>query len=146
MRVAYIGGVGRTYDLSTVRDAVALLGAELVVAGGENPLGREDLERLLAGCDVGVVPMSEDSWVGIPNKVFDYAKAGLPVASSLGGETAELLGRYGCGATCRPGDASALADAIRTAAALPKGVSRRMFEQEFDAVKIYDGYVKRILE
>ena len=146
MRVAYIGGIGRTYDLATVRRAVALIGAELVVAGGEHPLGRVDLERLLASCDVGVVPMSEDSWVGVPNKMFDYAKAGLPIASSLGGEAAELLERYGCGATCRPGDADALADAIRAAAALPKGASRRMFEQEFDAAKIYDDYVKRILE
>ena len=91
MRVAYIGGIGRTYDLATVRRAVALIGAELVVAGGEHPLGRVDLERLLASCDVGVVPMSEDSWVGVPNKMFDYAKAGLPIASSLGGEAAELL-------------------------------------------------------
>ena len=146
MRLVYIGGLGRTYDLDTVRRAAEALGAELVVAGGENPLGREDLERLLAGCDVGVVPMSDDSWVGVPNKVFDYAKAGLPIASSLCGETAALLSKYGCGTTWRAGDAASLAEAVRTAAALPKGASRLMFEREFDAERIYDDYVKRIMQ
>ena len=146
MRIAYIGGFGRTYDLATVRRAADAIGAELAVAGGENPLGREDLERLLAGCDVGVVPMSDDSWVGVPNKVFDYAKAGLPIASSLGGETAGLLERYGCGVTWRQGDAASLAEALQAAAAMPKGASRRMFEQEFDAERIYDDYVKRVLQ
>ena len=146
MKLVYIGGLGRTYDLATVRRAAGLLGAELVVAGGENPLGREDLERLLAGCDVGVVPMPDDSWVGVPNKVFDYAKAGLPIVSSLKGETAALLERYSCGATYRQGDAESLAEAVRRAEALPKGASRRMFEQEFDAARIYDEYVKRVLQ
>ena len=144
-RIAYIGGLGRTYDLATVRRAAEMLGAELVVAGGENQLGREDLERMLASCDVGVVPMADNSWVGVPNKVFDYAKAGLPIASSLGGETAALLKRYGCGATWRYGDAASLVEAVRIAVATPEGASRRMFEQEFDAAKIYDDYVQRVL-
>ena len=146
MKLVYIGGLGRTYDLATVRRAAGILGAELVVAGGESPLGREDLERLLAECDVGVVPMADDSWVGVPNKVFDYAKAGLPIVSSLKGETAALLERYSCGATYRQGDAESLAEAVRRAVALPKGASRRMFEQEFDAARIYDEYVKRVLQ
>lgn len=146
MRLVYIGGVGRTYDIATARRAAWLLGAELVVAGGENPLGRVELEKLLSECDVGVVPMSDDAWVGVPNKFFDYAKAGLPIVSSLGGESAALLKRYGCGETYRPGDAQSLADAVRRAAALPNGSSRRMFEREFDAIRIYDDYVRHVLQ
>ena len=146
MRLVYIGGVGRTYDLATTRRAAELLGAELVVAGGENPLGREELEKLLSECDVGVVPMADDAWVGVPNKFFDYAKAGLPIVSSLSGESAALLSRYGCGETYRPGDAESLADAVRRALRLPRAASRRMFEQEFDAARIYDDYVKHVLQ
>ena len=51
-----------------------------------------------------------------------------------------------CGATYRQGDAESLAEAVRRAVALPKGASRRMFEQEFDAARIYDEYVKRVLQ
>ena len=144
-RIAYVGGVGRTYDLDTVRRAAADLGMDLVVAGGGNYLGEAGLAVMLAECDVGVVPMRDDSWVGIPNKVFDYAKAGLPVVSSLGGETAALLAKYGCGATYVPGDARSLADAVRRAMDCAPGASRRMCEEEFDAAAIYDGYVRTVL-
>ena len=145
-RVAYVGGLGRTYDLETVRAGVARLGGELVVAGGRQYLGAADLERMLASCDVGVVPMASDSWVGIPNKMFDYAKAGLPVVSSLGGESADLLARYRCGVAYRAGDAGSFADAVRRALALERGASRRMCEEAFDATRIYDDYVRFVSE
>ena len=143
-RIAYVGGVGRTYDLDTVRRAAGLLGMDFDIAGGENYLGRDELEEFLAGCDVGVVPMSGDSWVGLPNKLFDYAKAGLPIVSSLGGETAALLEKYACGATYRAGDAASLAEAIGVALGREPLVSRRMCEAEFSAVPIYDAYVRRV--
>jgi len=143
-RLAYVGGTGRSYDLETVRKAVSRLGWELVVAGGENYLGKEDLERLLASCDVGVVPMADDSWVGIPNKFFDYAAAGLPIVSSLGGESAALLAQYRCGATYRSGDVDSLVVAIGKAVACGRGASRRLCEEVFDASKIYDEYVSAI--
>jgi glycosyltransferase involved in cell wall biosynthesis len=141
-RIAYVGGVGRTYDLDTVRRAAESLGMDLAVAGGANYLGRRELEEFLAGCDVGVIPMRDDSWVGLPNKLFDYAKAGLPVASSLGGETAALLEKYACGATYRSGDAGSLAEAVRAALRCEAMASRRMCEAEFSAGPIYDEYAR----
>ena len=42
--------------------------------------------------------MRDDSWVGLPNKLFDYLAAGLRVASSLNGECGELLRRERLGA------------------------------------------------
>ena len=144
-RIAYVGGVGRTYDLDTVRKAADLLGMDLAVAGGANYLGRGELEAFLSNCDVGVVPMSGDSWVGLPNKLFDYARAGLPIASSLVGETAVLLEKYACGATCRAGDAVSLADAVRAALSCEPMASRRMCEAEFDAASIYDAYVGNVV-
>lgn len=143
-RIGYVGGLGRSYDLDTVCKAAESLGMELAVAGGDNYLGRDELESFLAGCDVGVVPMSGDSWVGLPNKLFDYAKAGLPIASSLGGETAALLEKYKCGATYRAGDAASLAEAIRAALRCEPLASRRMCEAEFSAAPIYDAYVRRV--
>jgi len=144
-RIAYVGGVGRTYDLDTVGRAAESLGMDFVVAGGANYLGRRELEEFLSGCDVGVIPMRDDSWVGLPNKLFDYAKAGLPVASSLGGETAALLGKYACGATYRAGDAASLADAVRSALGCAPLASRRMCEAEFAAAPIYDAFVADIM-
>ena len=144
-RIAYVGGMGRTYDLDTVRAAAESLGMDLAIAGGDNYLGRTELEAFLAGCDVGVVPMADDSWVGLPNKFFDYAKAGLPIVSSLGGEAASLLGKYGCGATYRAGDAASLADAIGAALRCEPLASRRMCEAEFDAASVYDAYVRFLI-
>ncbi|MBR2838141.1 MAG: glycosyltransferase, partial [Kiritimatiellae bacterium] len=158
VRLVYSGNLGRSYDLATVVEAVrADESLSLDVAGfGEfaadcprvrfhGLLSAQGLRDLYARCDAGVVPMRGDSWVGVPNKVFDYAEAGLAIVSSLGGETEELISANGCGATYSPGDAASLAEAVRRAAALPRGASRRLFEREFDAAKIYDGYVKRIL-
>ena len=141
-RIAYVGGMGRTYDLDTVRAAAESLGMDLAIAGGDNYLGRAELEEFLSGCDAGVVPMSGSSWVGLPNKFFDYAKAGLPIVSSLGGESAALLRKYRCGATYREGDAASLAEAIGAAIRCEPLASRRMCEAEFDAASIYDAYVR----
>ena len=144
-RIAYVGGVGRTYDLDTVRRAAMALGMDLAVAGGGNYLGRDELEAFLSNCDVGVIPMSGDSWVGLPNKLFDYAKAGLPVVSSLDGETAAILGRYACGAAYRAGDPGSLAEAIGRALRCEPLASRRMCEAEFSAEQIYDAYARTLV-
>ena len=72
-------------------------------------------------------------------------KAGLPVVSSLGGETAALLEKYACGATYRAGDADSLADAVRSALGCEVLASRRMCETEFAAAPIYDAFVADIM-
>lgn len=157
-RLVYSGNLGRSYDLATVADAVrADESLELDVAGFgsfscdcprvrfHGLLSASGLRALYARCDTGVIPMRDDSWVGVPNKMSDYSAAGLRIVSSLGGETAALLEAYGCGATYAPGDAASLAAAVRAVSALPRGASRRMFEREFDAAKIYDDYVMRVL-
>ena len=156
VRLVYAGTLGKTYDLETVIRAVrANRDFRLHVAGrweGPAPervilhgyLGQDDLDRLLESCDVGVIPMDPDSWVGLPYKICDYAKAGLRIVSSLGGESAALLDRYGCGAAYRPHDADSLAAAVRLAMTLPRGASRKMCEETLDAAKIYSDYVKEV--
>ena len=145
LRIAYVGNLGRTYDLETVIEAVGMVdGATLEIAGAGDMeeslrrfasaqaaagrvtfrgyLGVEALARLLAGADVGVVPMPPESCVGIPYKLADYSAAGLAVASSLGGESGRLLARYGAGVAYRGGDPMSLAAALRSVAPrLPDG-------------------------
>ena len=157
LRLVYAGNLGRTYDLATVVKAVeADPRLTLDVAGfGEfrsdcprvrfhGLLSERDLRTLLESCDVGVVPMAAESWVGVPYKLCDYARAGLKVVSSLGGETSGLLERWQCGATYRAGDAASFAAAVASVASMPSGASRRMCEELFDAGRIYDGYVRRV--
>ena len=159
LRLVYVGNLGRTYDLATVvRAVVADPSLTLDVAGfgafkADCPRVRfrgllpdAGLQALLASCDVGVIPMPADSWVGIPNKFLDYARAGLKIVSSLGGETSALLARWRCGATYRASDADSFAAAVESVRSLPAGASRRMCEALFDAERISDGYVCRVME
>ena len=158
IRLVYAGTLGKTYDLKTVVKAVEENGEfELDVAGfGEfkcecprvrfhGLLSERDLQALLGQCDVGVVPMRADSWVGVPYKFCDYSQAGLAIVSSLGGESSALLEKYRCGVTYNAGDIASLVAAIRKAMTLKRGASRTMCAAEFDAVKIYDAYVERVL-
>ena len=158
IRLVYAGNLGKTYDLATVVRAVETNGDfELDVAGfGEfkcacprvrfhGLLSGQDLQTLLGRCDVGIVPMRPDSWVGVPYKFCDYSQAGLAIVSSLGGESSALLERCRCGATYNAGDTASLAAAIRKVMTFVRGASRTMCETEFDARKIYNEYVKRVV-
>ena len=157
VRLVYAGNLGKTYDLATVVKAVEENDDfELDVAGfGEfkcecsrvrfhGLLSEQALQTLLGRCDVGIVPMRPDSWVGVPYKFCDYSQAGLAIVSSLGGESSALLEKYRCGVTYNAGDVASLVAAIRKAMTLERGASRTMCATEFDAVKIYDGYVERV--
>lgn len=172
LAVAYVGNLGRTYDLETVVEAVGMVdGATLEIAGAGDMeeslrrfasacaapgrvtfrgyLGADELARLLAGADVGVVPMPPESCVGIPYKLADYSAAGLAVASSLGGECDRILARHNAGASYRWRDPQSLANALRRIkASLPamKAASRRMAEELFDADRIYREYVEYAME
>jgi glycosyltransferase involved in cell wall biosynthesis len=170
-RLVYAGNLGVTYDLETVLHAIVLAkkdGVELSldIAGKGSRieairslvnelalqncvrihgyLGAEELSSLLESCDIGIIPMPSDSFVGVPYKLADYAKANLPCVSSLGGEVTALLEKYSCGATYKEGDAVSFLDAVKKI--LPKMAeakkgARDMANQEFDAKKIYAEYV-----
>ena len=155
-RLVYLGNLGRGYDLATVIAAVRRMeGVTLDVAGAVKPhaedrvvyhgyLGAAALAALCAGADAGVVPMCADSFVGIPNKVADYAAAGLPIVSSLAGECAELLSRTHAGVQYSPGDVESLVAAIGRVRALAGGGAAALMA-ELSAAGIYPEYVRRIL-
>ena len=159
IRIAYIGNMSLSYDLATAVDAVkedAELSLDLAGSGPDEAalreraagcdricfhgyLGDAELRALLTDADVGLVPMFDDSCVGVPYKLADYAAAGLPVASSLHGETAELLSQHEAGVTYPAKDAAALRAAVR--AAVTKREGAPALARIFDAGKLYDGYV-----
>ena len=159
IRIAYIGNMSLSYDLATAIEAVKEdeeLSLDLAGAGPDEAalrhraagcdrirfhgyLDDEALRALLVEADVGLVPMFDDSCVGVPYKLADYAAAGLPVASSLHGETKELLARQDAGVTYQAGDPAALREAVRAAVGKRDGVPS--LAELFDAKKLYEGYV-----
>lgn len=168
LRLVYVGSLGASYDIPTMLESVkasagAGLPVSLDIAGdGASRRAVEEaarvsrgvirfhgylddvkLRQLLADCDVGIVPMFSRSWVAVPNKLADYAAAGLAIVSGLAGESAALLAEHACGIAYEPGNRESHSASIRRYAAdrplvaRHSAASRRMAEQVLDAEKIY---------
>jgi glycosyltransferase involved in cell wall biosynthesis len=79
------------------------------------------LEQLLAHtaeADVGVTLLQdtcENHRLALPNKLFEYIAAGVPVVASALPETRRLVERYGVGWCVTPGDTVALAETLELA-------------------------------
>ena len=157
----YLGAMGKSYDLETVVDAVKEMeDAELDLAGtgpkeaalraraADCPrirfhgyLKDAALQALLARADAGVIPMFPDSCVGVPNKLADYAAAGLRVVNSLPGETADIVSRFAAGAFYVAGDAQSFKDAVSSLRRPAPDFAPDAFRDLFDARRLYAGYV-----
>jgi glycosyltransferase involved in cell wall biosynthesis len=165
-RLVYAGNMSLSYDLATVIDAVKSepsLSLDLAGSGPDEPflrqragdcerirfhgyLSESGLRRLLEDSDAGVVPMFDDSCVGVPYKLADYAAAGLPMISSLHGETERLLIAHGAGTVCVTRDPSSFLAAIADLdAAVRSGrvtvASIAALASAFDADRLYPDYV-----
>lgn len=160
----YLGNLGAGYDLSTVLKALVAEPTLTLEIAGRGPqeaalkreveqlelgarvrfhgyLSAEALGELAARCTVGVIPMRDDSWVGLPYKLGDYLAAGLPVVSSLHGECGELLEREGLGAVYDFGSPSSLVKALKS---LPAG--RVALPDSLRADRIYPRLVADLKE
>ena len=161
----YLGAMGASYDLETVIDAVKEMeDVELDVAGSgpkeqalrsraadcvrirfHGYLAENDLHMLLSKADAGVIPMFPDSCVGVPNKLADYAAAGLRVVNSLPGETADIVARFSAGTFYEAGSVESFKAAVRD---LQKkeasGFLPDAFRDFFDARRLYADYVRFI--
>jgi len=125
----FVGMFGKTYNLSTVIDAAHQLdkqginNVQFVLSGdGENYLkwfkqaqglsnvvftGWVDFPQiayLMSIVDIGLAAYAEGAPQGLPNKIFEYLCAGVPILSSLKGETETLLSSNGCGLTYNASD------------------------------------------
>jgi glycosyltransferase involved in cell wall biosynthesis len=85
-------------------------------------LGAERYERFLAGADVGanaVKPLNRNLLVSLPNRVFDYIAARIPMVTSDVGDSARLVRRY------RIGEVFAAVEPEQIAAALDRVLARK---------------------
>jgi glycosyltransferase involved in cell wall biosynthesis len=149
--VLYAGAHGMSNDLGVVLEAARLLAGsnpevQIVFLGDGKekarlqeqaaglanvlflpPIPKTEMAEALAGADAGIAILKpiEEYKTPYPNKVFDYMAAGRPVVLAIDGVIRQVVEAAGCGLFVRPGDPSALAEAIRSLAA-DREKSRRM--------------------
>ena len=107
-------------------------------------LAYNDMVKMLVKCDIGLNVLVGKAAQSIINKQADYISAGIPVINvQQHQEFGELLAAHDAGLMCSPGDAQALAKAIRflaedeeTRKRMGKN-SRRLAEEKFDRNKTY---------
>ena len=125
--LGYVGSLGNSYDLTTVIDALCVLGKQgidnlrLIVMGDgvfyskfksyahekgikstfTGRLPYPSMVGMLCACDLAVNPIMPGSAGSIINKVGDYAAAGLPVINTQEcQEYRDLIDEYQCGINC----------------------------------------------
>jgi glycosyltransferase involved in cell wall biosynthesis len=170
----FVGTFGSSYDLDTVLRAAARLQASgnaavriVIIGAGDKSaaisrvaatlpnvtltgwLSGDDVERALADSDVGLMPLISrpDS---MPNKFFEYLRAGLPIVSSLQGEVEHLMRERGLGRSYRTGDDAGLARVLADMAAARNETTsmgrrcRQLFEERYAAESIYPTYADHL--
>ncbi|RME07549.1 MAG: glycosyltransferase WbuB [Anaerolineae bacterium] len=160
----YAGAHGLSNDLDVLLDAAALLRDEplqivLLGDGKEkprlkqraereglhnvvfiDPLSKQQMPAALAAADacIAILKPIEAYKTTYPNKVFDYMAAGRAVVLAIDGVVREVVEAAGGGVFVPPGDAHALAEALRQLASQPARcrqmgeAGRRYVEQHFD--------------
>ncbi len=103
------------------------------------PVPKAEVAQALAAADacLAILKPLEEYKTTYPNKVFDYMAAGRPVLLAIDGVIRRVVEDANCGIFVRPGDAEALAQAIRLLAEDRQGAramgrrGRRYLEQHF---------------
>jgi glycosyltransferase involved in cell wall biosynthesis len=114
------------------------------------PVSKTGMAAVLAGADacLAILKPIEEYKTTYPNKVFDYMAAGRPVVLAIDGVIRDVVENAGCGVYARPGDPSALAQAIRElsadkAEARRRGLAgRKYLEEHFSRSTIVEKLVK----
>ena len=139
IKLAYIGTLGHSYDITNVIDAMEILKNRGItnlkfLVMGDGPLkeqfetyakeknincqftGRLNYDEMvgcLCSCDIAVNPIKSNSAGSIINKVGDYAAAGLPVINTQECEEyKKLVEQYNIGYNCENNNPEELANKI----------------------------------
>ncbi|MBX7249123.1 MAG: glycosyltransferase [Caulobacteraceae bacterium] len=113
----------------------------------------DEVAGFIADADAGIIPMDSygNAELSLPNKIFDYILAGLPVVSSSTGAIRRLFAEWPIGPLYEPGDTAGLARAlveleadgsryVRALAARPDLLVKHAWEaQAVKLQRIYDG-------
>ena len=108
--------IGYGYHRPALEDIVRKRGLESKVLFF-GPVPNDELISYSASADVGlanIVGSSVSYETSLPNKLFEYAMAGIPVIGSDSPEIGRIIKETGIGLTCDPEDATAIAQAIET--------------------------------
>ncbi len=118
VRVVVLGG-GRDLELCRARAAALGLGPDRLVFTGAMP-NPAALTRV-AAAGIGLVPHLRNPWMDttIPNKLFDYMAAGLPVVTSDAAPLARVVQETDCGLVATGATPEALAEAVERLARDP---------------------------
>lgn len=166
----FVGAFGATYDLTTVIETARRIERDSLapnvqfVLSGDGP-SAPTLRREAAGLRnvvftgwldrVGLTAMANLASIGLaaytpgapqslPNKLFEYLHAGLPVITSLGQESMQVLDEGRCGAAYQAGDQESLAGVITELARNPDKLNlmstcaTNIFNSRFRAEEIYE--------
>ena len=145
--IIYGGNLGLAQGLGTVIDAAAIiqrerLDVEIVLYGDgvdarpliehaaakqvrilrfERPLPQAEIMHVFARADALLLHLAHDPLfaITIPSKTQFYLAMGRPIIAGIAGEAAKILRESGAAVIAPPGDAEALAEAIRSLAARP---------------------------
>ncbi|MEO8449060.1 MAG: glycosyltransferase family 4 protein [Gemmatimonadota bacterium] len=107
--------VGNGRDEALFRRQAAALGLDEGLAEFTGFLPHEKALERVARADVGANPIhrNEKHDTTLPNKLFDYMAAGLPVLTSDSTPSARVVKANECGEVFRSGDPADLAEAVR---------------------------------
>ena len=112
-------------------------------------LNQNQITTLLQHSNVGVCPTAQNVSL-FPNKAFSYFSAGLPVISAFRGDLQDIIEKYQIGFYYSPNDVDALVGRIKRLyedKELYQEMSEnatRVFDEMFDADKIYEEYADHI--
>lgn len=176
INIWFIGTFGRTYDLSTVINAAKNIekihpevnfiftgdGEKLKLWKKQSSLlsniiftgwvGKSEIKYISSKSDIGIMAYSKGAPQGLPNKIFEFMSLGLPILSSLQGETKEFVKKERIGLSYIPNDHKDLIKKILTLIndkKLLKQMSYNCitnFRQKFDSKIIYNDLITYLEE
>ncbi|TDC54401.1 glycosyltransferase [Jiangella ureilytica] len=113
-----------------------------------NPVRPHEVVSFLSSADVGLIPILRypSHEMALPNKVFEYAFAGLPVVTSDMPSLTEFMHQSGIGEVYRVGDAADLAAKVRTVLADPAPYRARLERPEFRREVSWEGQAQHLRE
>lgn len=115
-------------------------------------VNQQEVAWIMSRSDVGFAAYEADVFQSLPNKPIEYLAGGLPVLTTLPGELARLLDTYQCGASFGVSQVADMARWLISCKQSPEraaqfaGNARRLYDEQFDARKVYQEFINYLSE
>ena len=163
----FAGSLGPSYDIATLLEVAELLEGSpsrlRIIIAGDGPFkgrveayvaekkharlyyaGRllpDKLAALYNVCDIALCAYSNRSNVEMPDKIYDYTAAGLPVVNSLRGEVSDVIREKRIGLQYDAGNSRDLLETLEILAN-DDALRGEMARNSYDAGMLYDRHVQ----